>query len=373
MKKVLVFIDWYLPAYKAGGPISSVSNMIELLLDDISFFIVTGNRDLNSDEPLIGVESNIWQKVKNANVIYLDKKSQNLKFLKKIVDEIQPNKIYLNGIFSSFFSIFICYFFKNKIKIIINPRGMFGPKALSIKSLKKSIFIKLVNFFSFYKGIHWHVSNENELKELYNNIKGVDSISIIPNLPRDVTFFKKVKQKENELKLVSVCRVNEIKNLEFILKLLKDLSIKCSYKVIGFIEDENYYNKLKLLVQSMPENINIEFTGLLPKITIDSELKKADLFISSSLNENYGHSIVESLAAGVPVLISDHCPWMGLEDSNAGFRLPLDRNKFKEKLLFFHTMTELLYSKYNLGSRSYFDKFISSEIHKNNYINLFSN
>jgi hypothetical protein len=53
--------------------------------------------------------------------------------------------------------------------------------------------------------------------------------------------------------------------------------------------------------------------------------------------------------------------------------LPLDRNKFKEKLLFFHTMTELVYNKYNLGSRSYFDKFISSEIHKNNYINLFSN
>ena len=101
MKKVLVFIDWYLPAFKAGGPISSVSNMIELLSDDMSFFIVTGNKDLNSDQPLRGVECNTWQKVKNAHVIYLDKKSQNFKFLKKIVNEIQPDKIYLNGIFSS--------------------------------------------------------------------------------------------------------------------------------------------------------------------------------------------------------------------------------------------------------------------------------
>jgi hypothetical protein len=29
--KVLVFIDWYLPGYKAGGPIQSVANIISQL------------------------------------------------------------------------------------------------------------------------------------------------------------------------------------------------------------------------------------------------------------------------------------------------------------------------------------------------------
>ena len=66
MKKVLVFIDWYLPAYKAGGPISSVCNMTESLSDEMSFFIVTGNKDLNSNQPLKVLKSNIWQKVKNG-------------------------------------------------------------------------------------------------------------------------------------------------------------------------------------------------------------------------------------------------------------------------------------------------------------------
>ena len=31
MNKILVFIDWFTPAYKAGGPIVSVSKIIENL------------------------------------------------------------------------------------------------------------------------------------------------------------------------------------------------------------------------------------------------------------------------------------------------------------------------------------------------------
>ena len=47
-----------------------------------------------------------------------------------------------------------------------------------------------------------------------------------------------------------------------------------------------------------------EFKGQLLQNEIDIELVNADLFVSTSLNENYGHSIVESLSCGLPVLIS---------------------------------------------------------------------
>ena len=39
--KILIFIDWFLPAYKAGGPVRSVANMIDALQDIYDFFIVT--------------------------------------------------------------------------------------------------------------------------------------------------------------------------------------------------------------------------------------------------------------------------------------------------------------------------------------------
>ena len=41
--------------------------------------------------------------INKSKVIYLDKRSQNKKMLKKIVKDINPDKIYLNGIFSYLF------------------------------------------------------------------------------------------------------------------------------------------------------------------------------------------------------------------------------------------------------------------------------
>ena len=62
MIKVLVFIDWYLPAIKAGGPISSIVNMVDLLFEEVEFYIVTGNKDLNSKHNLEDIICNKWQK-----------------------------------------------------------------------------------------------------------------------------------------------------------------------------------------------------------------------------------------------------------------------------------------------------------------------
>ena len=69
MKKILIFIDWFTPAVKAGGPISSVENMVNFLAQEFDFYIITGAKDLNSEHNLQGVVLNKWQKVGRANVI----------------------------------------------------------------------------------------------------------------------------------------------------------------------------------------------------------------------------------------------------------------------------------------------------------------
>ena len=76
MIKVIIFIDWYHPAFKAGGPISSIFNMVEFLGEEVNFFIVTSNNDLDSKLSL-NVKANQWGKVGQANVIYLKEKSKN--------------------------------------------------------------------------------------------------------------------------------------------------------------------------------------------------------------------------------------------------------------------------------------------------------
>src|SRR5262249_17345074 len=49
-----------------------------------------------------------------------------------------------------------------------------------------------------------------------------------------------------------------------------------------------------------------------------SLLKDADVTVLCSDSENFGIAVVESLAAGVPVIATRTCPWRVLEDQRCG-------------------------------------------------------
>jgi len=98
--KIVVFIDWYVPAYKAGGPIRSVYNLIETLYTTYDFHIVTSNSDIDG-KPLTDVVANKWVKQGNATVIYLTPDEQKKKRYLEEVNRIAPSKIYLNSFYSA--------------------------------------------------------------------------------------------------------------------------------------------------------------------------------------------------------------------------------------------------------------------------------
>ena len=59
----------------------------------------------------------------------------------------------------------------------------------------------------------------------------------------------------------------------------------------------------------------IEFTGLIPRETVFADLLEADLFISTSLGEGLPVSVLEAMACGCPVLLSDIPPHREIAES----------------------------------------------------------
>jgi hypothetical protein len=140
---VLIFIDWFLPAYKAGGPIQSVSNLVEQLSDSFNFFIVTSDADLNASLNISQEDKNRWIDKNLYHIIYLDRAHQSSSMFKSLFKELNIDVIYLNSLFSIQFSIVPLKTLSSiKVKILLAPRGMLGKGALSIKPLKKIIFLK---------------------------------------------------------------------------------------------------------------------------------------------------------------------------------------------------------------------------------------
>ena len=107
-KKILCFLDYYTPGYKAGGPIKTISNMVNALGGNhFNFLIVTRNHDLKSDVIYDTVKTNKWQKVGNAIVFYTKIDYLFIIRIFKIIKKTNPDIIYLNSFFSKLFSIAI--------------------------------------------------------------------------------------------------------------------------------------------------------------------------------------------------------------------------------------------------------------------------
>ncbi len=70
-RKILIFVDWFLPGYKAGGPIRSVANIAESLLEVFDIHIVTSNKDHGETETYRNIEFNVWIETKGYKVMYL--------------------------------------------------------------------------------------------------------------------------------------------------------------------------------------------------------------------------------------------------------------------------------------------------------------
>ena len=125
-------------------------------------------------------------------------------------------------------------------------------------------------------------------------------------------------------------RLHPVKGLELLLDVFLDLISRERFQhwklVVAGDGDAKYVESLKSAVRKRNAADRVIFTGWLDGPQKIAALRSAALFASPSHHENFGVSVVESLACGVPVLISNH---VGLCEeiraAQAGWVSTLDR------------------------------------------------
>ncbi len=333
-KKILIFIDWFIPAFKAGGPISSVRNFCNALQEEYEIYVVTSDTDLGDSAPLKGITPKQWTEIENIKVMYLPYASQTKEQYIEIYKNIKPDIVHLNSLFSKFFTLSpLAILKKARTKIIVSPRGMLGPESLKIKPLKKRVFFVMTKVTGLFKNVTWHASSEIEAKEVIQAFGKKADVRIAPNfsyLPKENENY--LPKLAGELQLICVGRIAPIKNIDFLIQVLAQVSGKVHCKIIGPAEDEEYLSICENLVGKLPSNITVDFIKGVNHFELDGLHKESHAFISPSKNENYGHSIVEALGHGCPIVISDKTPWKKLTAKNVGFDLPLDENVFVDAI-----------------------------------------
>lgn len=324
---VLCLSAYYLPGFKGGGPIKTVSNAISYLGDKIEFFVFTNDRDLGDIKSYDSILVNSWQKVGKANVYY-SSRFFNLKNIYNIIISKNWHVLHLNSFFSFNFSIFpliVARLFKPNLQIIVGPRGEFSKSALDIHFYRKKIFIFFVKILKLYANVTWHASSSFEKEDIQNIFGDLTKVKIASDLPSSSKAFEVIERTPGSpLKIIFLSRISPMKNLLGALNILKMVNQHIDFHVFGPEEDKKYSVLCKNFAMTMPSNITTTFHGDLHSDHVQKKLSEFDLLLLPSLGENYCHVISEALSVGLPVLISDRTPWRNLDSNKLGIDLPLE-------------------------------------------------
>ncbi len=377
-KTILVFIDWFWPGYLAGGPVQSIVSIVQYLKEEYDFKIVTTNSDIDG-KPYPTIETNTWiQSPLGCTIFYIDKSTITKHNIAELLSVTSFDVIYINSFFSKYFSIIPLQIVKTlalQQQVIVAPRGMLGAGALQIKGWKKKVFIAYAKLIGLHKDVIWQATSEQEVTEIKKVIGDKCNVKNVSNLPKKIIEPKVVKTKfRNSVNLCFVSRISQKKNLHYALQILKTVG-NCSinFSIIGPIEDKVYWAKCQLLIKELPKTITVTHKGSYKPEDIKTVFENEHALFLPTLNENFGHAIVESLLCACPVIISNQTPWVDLEEHNAGYSLDLnDTNLFIKVIYMFAAFNEEELTQKNKAAVEYIYKKLNVVSIISDYKQLFS-
>ena len=250
---------------------------------------------------------------------------------------------------------------KMGIPTIISPRGEASPDRMALKGYKKYPYAVLCNLLGIYhkENVFFHATSDDEVVGLKKFFKvRQDRIYQIVNIPVAVAENPIFPSKQKgSIRIMFVSRIHEVKNILLAVQIVKKLKCKAVFDIYGPIESKDYWNLCLKEMESLPENIQINYCGLLPMDQVGKTFQNYDAFLFPTINENYGHVIAEALANGCPTVLSKGTtPWDDL-DGVAGYIADLkNENEFKMKLEKLALLDEEEYTALRKSTIEYFKR-----------------
>ena len=374
---ILVFIRHYLPGFRSGGPVRSVANLVKALESEYDFRIVCLNRDHGEKAVYPNVRSGQWTKLGAASVYYATEQEVGFRLSRRLANEIKPDMIYLNSLFDREFSMkpFLALGFGRRTPVLLAPRGELSNSALDLKAKRKRIFLAFSKASRYFSKANWHSSSTTECERIRMVISPREhQLFLASNLPQ-LSFENKQRKKLKQigrLKIVLAARISPMKNTLAAIQIAAQLQSEVQLDLYGTLEDSDYWAACMHEIAKCPANVKVRYLGEIPHEQINEVLQEYDVMLMPTLGENFGHSIIEAMAAGLPVVISDRTPWRGLIEAGVGADLPLENvSAFVNQLVRFQQMHEEEIQHVGASCRKYVRDWQEAHMDLNHYRKIF--
>jgi glycosyltransferase involved in cell wall biosynthesis len=332
---ILIFVHYYLPGYKSGGPVRTIANMVEALGNEFEFRIVTSDRDFLDVVPYSDITSDVWMCVRNAWVYYVSPERRKLFTWMRLIRETPHDMLYLNSLFDPVYTLLPLLARRlagsQRRPVVVAPRGECSPGALrGKKRWKKEAFLFVARRAGLYRNVIWHASTEDEAQLIRRQFGKAARMVIARNLPTKSGQQRascEAIEASGPLRIVYLSRISRKKNLDYALRVLAKTGVQIQFDIWGTLEDPAYWKKCQDQIQALPENVVVHYRGVADHSEATKILAGYDLFFLPTRGENYGHVIAEAVSVGTPVLLSDQTPWRNLHNEGVGWDLPLENGE----------------------------------------------
>jgi len=220
---------------------------------------------------------------------------------------------------------------KFQVPYVLRPHGIMNPYlARRRRWLLKWAYIQLFEKrnFNFAAAVQYSSRMEDEMARYFMSVKspsllipegvGLDNFA---KLPRRGSFRARYPKVAGKSLILYLGRIHQKKGLELLVEAFSRVAASRddAHLVLAGSGDNDYVNRITKMLYDFDVFDRTTITGQLDADEKLAVLRDADVFVLASYGENFGIAVVEAMACGLPVVISDNVGiCREVEDAEAG-------------------------------------------------------
>ena len=210
------------------------------------------------------------------------------------------------------------------IPLVMAPRGTLSASALARSRWKKRAVWYFLQRQAFDVSACFHATAEKE----YEEIRAFGATAPVAIIPNGIDLPEPVRRPDRaERVLLFLGRIHPIKGLPLLLEVWHGLdpAVRAGWRLqITGPDEEDHQAALQARIDR-DAITGVTFCGPVFGVEKDAAYAGADLYILPTETENFGMTVAEALASGIPAIVTQGAPWAGLEEHGCGWWVPRDR------------------------------------------------
>src|SRR5579871_2245870 len=202
--------------------------------------------------------------------------------------------------------------------LVVAPRGMLSPTALSFSRMKKRLFWQLLQKSSVVRAACFHATSPQEYEEI-RAFGFHQPVAIVPN-GIDIESPAARPLPLERRTVLSLGRIHPKKGLDTLLSAWAKVERAHPDWRLRIVGPSEVGYDAKLKAQAAELNLSrVSIEGPVYGTEKSRAYAEADLFVLSTLNDNFALTVAEALSACVPVIATKGAPWKGLSEQGCGW------------------------------------------------------